>query len=94
VAAYHVVQESVVERVVGYVCVVRRTHSQLLSPQQIPAQHDMLPQHIVYKNELNCEYVITLARTTKLPDDDLKRSKHVGVVLSVLSESYIGAFFG
>jgi len=54
----------------------------------------MLPQHIVYKNELNCEYVITLARTTKLPDDDLKRSKHVGVVLSVLSESYIGAFFG
>jgi len=44
----------------------------------------MLPQHIVYKNELNCEYVITLARTTKLPDDDLKRSKHVGVVFSVL----------
>jgi len=29
-----------------------------------------------------------------LPDDDLKRSKHVGVVLSVLSESYIGAFVG
>jgi len=31
---------------------------------------------------------------TKLPDDDLKKSKHVGVVLSVLSESYIGAFVG
>ena len=28
----------------------------------------------------------------KIPDDDLKRSKYVGVVLSVLSESYIGAF--
>jgi len=26
--------------------------------------------------------------------DDLKRSKHVGVVLSVLSESYIGTFVG
>ena len=44
----------------------------------------MLPQHLVYKNELNREYAITLARTMKLPDDDLKRSKHVGVVLSVL----------
>jgi len=54
----------------------------------------MLPQHLVYKNELNREYVITLARTTKLPDDDLKRLKHVGVVLSVLNESYIGAFVG
>ena len=31
---------------------------------------------------------------TKLRDDDLKRSKHVGVVLSVLSGSYIGAFVG
>jgi len=29
---------------------------------------------------------------TKFPDDDLKRSKYAGVVLSVLSESYIGAF--
>jgi len=54
----------------------------------------MLPQHLVYKNELNREYVITLEGTTKLPDDDLKRSKHVGVVLNVLSESYIGAFVG
>jgi len=31
---------------------------------------------------------------TKLPDDDLKRSKHVEVVLSVLSESYVGSFVG
>ena len=30
----------------------------------------------------------------KVPDDDLKRLKHVGVVLSVLSESYIGVFVG
>ena len=73
---------------------IPRTPSQLLSLQQIPTQHDMLPQHLVYKNELNREYVITLARTTKLPDDDLKRLKHVGVVLSVLNESYIGAFVG
>ena len=55
----------------------------LHSLRQIPTQHDMLPQHAVYKNELNREYVIILART-KLPDDDLKSSKHVGVVLSVL----------
>jgi len=36
-----------------------------------------------------------LFRSFKLPDDDLKRSKLVGVVLcalKVLSESYIGAF--
>jgi len=34
---------------------------------------------------------------TKLPDDDLKRSKQEAVVLSVLkclSESYIGSFVG
>jgi len=31
---------------------------------------------------------------TKLPDDELKRLKYVGVVLSVLSESYIGAVVG
>jgi len=30
----------------------------------------------------------------ELPDDDLKKSKHFGVVLSVLSERYIGAFVG
>ena len=51
VAAYHIVYESVVESV------VRRT----------PSQHDMLPQHLVYKNELNREYVITLARNDETP---------------------------
>jgi hypothetical protein len=30
--------------------------SQLLSPQHIPTQHDMLPQHLICKYELNCEY--------------------------------------
>ena len=44
----------------------------------------MLPKKLAYKNEPNREYVITLARKTKLSDDDLKRSKHVGVLLSVL----------
>jgi len=42
---------------------VRRTPSQLHSQQHISKQHDKLPQHPVYKNELNCEcYNITLAR--------------------------------
>ena len=41
---------------------IRRTPSQLHSLQQIPTQHDMLPQYLVYKNELNRGYVITLAR--------------------------------
>jgi len=35
---------------------IRRTLSQLRTLQQIPTQHDMLPQHLVYKNELNREY--------------------------------------
>jgi len=34
---------------------IRRTTSQLHSQQRIPTQHDMLPQHHVYRNELNCE---------------------------------------
>jgi len=29
--------------------------------------HDMLPQHLVCKNELNREYVITLARNVETP---------------------------
>ena len=29
--------------------------------------YDMLPQHLVYKNELNREYVITLARNDESP---------------------------
>jgi len=41
--------------------------SQLHSLQQIPTQHDMLPQHLVYKNELNHEYVVTLARNDETP---------------------------
>jgi hypothetical protein len=33
------------------------------APQHIPTQHDMLPQHLVCKYELNCENCnITLAR--------------------------------
>ena len=52
VAAYHAVWERVVEQWLG----VRRI-------QHIPTQHDMLPQHLVCKYELNCEYCnITLAR--------------------------------
>jgi len=65
-------------------CSIRRTPNQLHSLQQIPTRNDMLPQLHVYKSELNRENVIILAGTTKLPDDDLKSSKYVGVVLSVL----------
>ena len=33
------------------------------TPQHIPTQHDMLPQHLVCKYQSNCEYYnITLAR--------------------------------
>ena len=33
------------------------------APQHVPTQHDMLPQHLVCKYELNCEYCnITLSR--------------------------------
>ena len=46
---------------------MRRTPSQPHSLQQIPTQHDMLPQHFVYKNELNREYVITLATNDETP---------------------------
>ena len=46
---------------------IRRTPSQIHSLQQIPTQHDRLPQHLVYKNELNREYVITLARKDETP---------------------------
>jgi len=41
-----------------------RFHSTHLAtaPQHIPTQHDLLPQHLVCKYELNCEYSnITLA---------------------------------
>jgi len=46
---------------------IRRTPSQLHPLQHIPTQHDMLPQHIVYKNELNRGYIITLARNDETP---------------------------
>jgi len=49
VAAYHVVWECVVEH---------------CTAQHIPTQHDMLPQHLVCKYELNCEYCnINLAKS-------------------------------
>jgi len=47
---------------------------------------DMLPQHHVYRNELNCEsYNTTLARRNVAPWwwSKKKRSKHVGVILIV-----------
>jgi len=46
---------------------LRRTPSQLHSLQHIPTQHDMLLQHLVYKNELNSEHVINLARNDEIP---------------------------
>jgi len=46
---------------------IRRTPSQLHSLQQVPTQHDMLPQHMVYKNELSREYVITLTMNDEIP---------------------------
>jgi len=40
---------------------IRRTPA--TAPQHIPTKHDMLPQHLVCKYQLNCEYCnITLAR--------------------------------
>jgi len=44
-----------------------RTPNQLHTLQQIPTQHDMLPQHLAHKNELDHEYVITLARNDETP---------------------------
>ena len=46
---------------------IQSTPSQLHSLQQIPTQHDMLTQHLFYKNELNREYVITLSRNDESP---------------------------
>jgi len=38
------------------------------APQHIPTQHDMLPQHLVCKYQLNCEHCnITLARNNEAP---------------------------
>ena len=50
----------------------------------------MQPQHLVCKDELNCEYCnITYQGTAKIPDDDLTISKHVGVILSVFKVFYV-----
>jgi len=46
---------------------IRHSPIQLHSLQQIPTQYDMLPKHLVYKNELNREYVTTLARHEEIP---------------------------
>jgi len=47
---------------------IRRSPSQLHSQKHISTQHDMLPQHTVYKNELDTEcYNITLARKNIAP---------------------------
>ena len=46
---------------------LRRKPGQLHSLKQIPTQHDMLPQQLIYKNEPNREYVITLARKDEAP---------------------------
>jgi len=37
------------------------------APQYIPTQHDMLPQHLVCKYELNCEYCNTNLARNKAP---------------------------
>ena len=37
------------------------------APQHIPTQHDMLPQHLVCKYELNCEYCIITLTKKKAP---------------------------
>jgi len=56
------------------------------------AQHDMLSQHFVYKTELiiNCNNFSKERRNSLM----MIRKDRIGVVLSVLSESYIGAFVG
>ena len=65
---------------------IRRTPSQLHSQQHISTQHDMLPQHPVYKNELDNEcYNFSKEKHRSLMMDDLKRTKHVGVFLSVFN---------
>ena len=41
--------------------------SEGLINQSLTTQYDMLPQHLVYKNELNREYIVTLARNDENP---------------------------
>jgi len=67
---------------------MRRAHpSQLHSQQRTLAQHDMLPQHPVYRNELNCEcFNVTLATKKRSSLRMISGSKHVAAILSVLCE--------
>jgi len=37
------------------------------APQHIPTQHDMLPQHLVCKYEMNCEYCNITSARNKAP---------------------------
>ena len=46
---------------------VRFCQQGVVAAYHVPTQHDMLPQHLVYKNELNREYLITLARNDETP---------------------------
>jgi len=55
----------------------------------------MLPQHPVYRNELNCEcFNVTLARKKCSSLRMIWGSKHVGAILSVFMWNYISAFVG
>jgi len=67
--------------------------------QHIPTQHDMLPQQLVCKNELNCEYCnITLARNNKALwwwSDKIETCRSdFKCFESVLCESYTSAIVG
>ena len=58
--------------------------SYLHSQQRVLTHYDMLSQHAGYRNKLNCEcFNITLARKNVTPWRWSKRSKHIGVILSV-----------
>ena len=68
-----------------YIYSLRRTPIQLHSQQHISTQHDMLSQHPVYKNKLNCEcYNITLVRKNIVPWWWSKNIETCRSVLSVL----------
>ena len=67
------------------------------APQHIPTQHDMLPQYLVCKYELNCEYCnITLARN-KAPwwwYDRIETYRSVLKCLKIVLCEIICAFVG
>jgi len=66
------------------------------APQHIPTQRDMLPQHLVCKYELNCEYCnITLARN-KAPwwwSDMIKTCRSVLKCLKVFCVKLYALFY-